>query len=501
MRRIERASLLGAGSALLALLGMAVALGLLWQGARLVFQPDSRDDLRRADALFAAGRYHDARAAYAAIVDRHPRFAAGLLRLGVVCAVRGERDAATQALALAIAAGADPAEREVIRLYQGQLAATAGRQAEAARFWRLIGAGSPLLGVQRVLEAESRLSAGDDAGAEERYRSALAASLPAEWRALALTRAALLHAAGDPAAAEADLKDIHAGARTWSQPATTWAAPLRPAAEPDAGQLAEVLRATPDRRAQMLGQIYLAAGLYGLAEAQFAMVDPNGAGAHAAAAYAAFTRWRAGDQAAGIRQLQDLVAARPDDTRARALLALAYLSSRDETSARTQLEIARALAPRAPDTRLAWAQWHVAQHDYVAAADEFAAALRDSSPAERGVYALALARFHADVSFEVCEAGLPAAEQAASLRADDEQAWIVLAAARLSCADPSGARDAAARALQLRRGPEALYYLGRALALLGDRSGARAALVRAADLAPASPWRERAEAQIAALGL
>jgi Flp pilus assembly protein TadD len=47
---------------------------------------------------------------------------------------------------------------------------------------------------------------------------------------------------------------------------------------------------------------------------------------------------------------------------------------------------------------------------------------------------------------------------------------------------------------------EAAYYLGRALAALGDAVGARQALVQAADAAPASVWRERAERQLALLG-
>ena len=56
----------------MALLALALALGILWQGARLVFRPDVQDELRRANALFAAGRYYDARAAYVSIVARWP---------------------------------------------------------------------------------------------------------------------------------------------------------------------------------------------------------------------------------------------------------------------------------------------------------------------------------------------------------------------------------------------------------------------------------------------
>ena len=54
---------------------LVLALLLLWQGARLTFRPDRLDDLRHADELFAAGRYHNARAAYTAVVTRAPRMA------------------------------------------------------------------------------------------------------------------------------------------------------------------------------------------------------------------------------------------------------------------------------------------------------------------------------------------------------------------------------------------------------------------------------------------
>jgi Flp pilus assembly protein TadD len=252
----------------------------------------------------------------------------------------------------------------------------------------------------------------------------------------------------------------------------------------------------------MLGQLYLSAELYTLAEAQFASVSPGSPSAIAAAAYAAYTRWRAGDHAEGLRRLQELVARYPDEPRARALLAVAYLTNREDDSAKAQLEAIRRLAPRAPDTHLAWGQWYAAQHDYVAAADAYRRALSDAAPEQRGSYALALARFYVDTAFQICESGRPAAEQAIAAMADDPRAWTSAAATRLACGDATGAQQAAGRALQEDPGnAEATYYLGRALAALGQRQAARAALVSAADLAPPSAWRERAEQQISILGL
>ena len=482
---------------------LVLALLLLWQGARLTFRPDQLDDLRHADALFAAGQYHNARAAYTAVVARAPRLAPALLRLGIVYAVRNERAAANEQLAYALDAGLSQADYELARLYQGWLAAQAGQRDQAMRYWATIGEHSAWLPVRRALEAENLLALADYAGAEASYRASAAAGLPSEWRALVATRLALLRASSDPTAALAELE--RTSIRSLISPAPAgliYAAALLPTADPDAGQLADALLAPAEQRPQLLGQLYLHAQLYGLAEAQFATVAPGSAGALAAATYAAYTRWIAGDRAGGLRRLQDLVAAHPTDPRARALLALAYLSTHDAPGAQAQLEIVRAQAPRAPETHLAWAQWYAAQHDYLAATEEYRLALSDAAPGERGTYALALARFHIDIALERCENGLPAAEEATRALPSDPRAWTTLASVRFGCGDPAGSRAAAEQALQ--RAPasaEASYYLGRALAALGDRPAARQALINAADLAPRSPWRERAEAQIATLGL
>lgn len=484
------------------LLALALALLVLWQAAGLVFRADPLNELRRADVLFVAARYHDARLAYGAIVQRRPDFAPALVRLGIVYAVRDERDAADKALASALGRGLSRRDYDLVRLYQGRVAASAGQFDQAARLWGAIEAGSPLFSLRRVLEAERFLSIADYAGAEASYRAALLGDLPRDWRALAYSRLALLHAAGDPATARDELAQLERLDRPAPTSSVDWTAPLLPATIAEPRQLAEALDAPSDRRAQLLGQIYLRAGLYALAELQFAAVGSDSPSALSAAAYAAYTRWSAGDRAEGLRRLRALVDAHPGEPRARALLALAYLANRDELKARAQLDAARALAPRAPDTYLAWGQWYAAQHDYIAAAEEYQRALDAAPPEQRGVYALAQARFHIDTSLRLCEAGQPAAAEAASALPDDPRAWTALAATRMGCGDPAGARAAAEQAQRHSPGSaEASYYLGRALALLGERTAARSALIQAADLAPASAWRERAEAQIVALGL
>lgn len=488
--------------AIVALARLALVLTVLWQGARLALRPDPRDALRRADALYVVGRYHDALAIYRAIVAREPQFVQAFVRLGMVTVVRGEYAEADRALAHALELGLTGNDHDLMRLYQGRAAAATGSRDEAAQLWATISERSPLYPLRRTLEAESLLAAGDYAGAEASYRAARQAGLPSRWRAVADLRLAALRASSDPPAALVELAGVE-GPRRWL-PADIDAltAPLIPTPALDPRALDAALRAAPDQRAQMLGQIYLQAGLYTLAEAQFAAVAPDSPAALGAAAYAAYTRWRAGDYAGGLQRLESLVAARPDEPRARSLLALAYLTNQNTQAAQSQLEVVRALAPRAPDTHLAWGQWYAVRHDYLAAAEEFQRALDEAPPEQRGLYALALARFHLDISLLVCETGRPAAEEAVLRLPDAPGAWSALASARLICGDAAGARVAAE--LALRHDPasaEASYYLGRALAALGDRIGARRALVNAADLAPASTWRDRAEAQLVVLGL
>jgi tetratricopeptide (TPR) repeat protein len=489
---------------------LVLVLAVLWQSARLAFRPDPQDDLRRLDGLFAAARYHEALRAALDLTRRAPDFAAGWARLGMLRTIRGEQTWASQALGYAVGLGLQGRDLDLTRLYQARVATAAGQRDEAAQFWRLVSDQSPLYRLRRVLEAEGLLAAQDYAGAEAAYRAALlptatrpAATLPPDWRTLAQTRLAALRASSDPATALAELARIGAPAPLGLLPPSDgMASPLLPNTGPDLQRIAAALGAAPEQRTQLLGQFYLDAGWYALAEVQFGAIASNSPGALAAATYAAYTRWRAGAREEGRRQLEALVAARPNEPRARALLALTYLADQDETAARAQLEAVRAMAPAAPDTHLAWAQWYAARHDYITAADEYRRAFNDALPAERGRYALAMARFHVDTALHVCDIGIVAAEESARLLPDEPRTWVVLAAARLGCGETAGARDAAARALA--RAPtdaEANYYLGRALAALGERTEARRVLIRAADLAPASPWRARAETQLSRLGL
>jgi tetratricopeptide (TPR) repeat protein len=464
---------------------------------RAVTRDDPRNGLRPADALLIDGRYHEALAAYQSIVRASPDFAPGLARLGMVQALRGERSEATVSLAGALGKGLQGGEADAVRLYQGVVATQEG--AQPAAFWSRIPASSPFYGARLVLTGAYLLQGGDYPGAEQALRDALLRPMAPAWQAAAHTQLALLRASSDPGAALAELDRANAPAG-WPAPApaAVWlAGPLAPRAD-DSAALRAALAEPPDMRALKLGQFYLGRELFGLAEAQFDAVPGTSQQALPAAAYAAYTRWRAGDRAGGLERLRALAEAYPGESRARALLAVAALASSTPDETRAQLALVSQLAPSDPATQLAWGQWYVTQRDYVAAAAAYARGLSLAPPTERGIYALHLARFHIATGLELCEQGLPAGEQAAALRAGDPQAWLALTQLRSACGDTAGAVAAASRAVALApQAAEALYRYGRALHAAGDLVGARQALIRAADAQPASAWRARAEQELA----
>jgi Flp pilus assembly protein TadD len=461
----------------------------------LAFRNDPRDDLRAADRLFVAGRFHEALAAYAPLGTALPT---AQLRLGMVRAVRGEALAAEAALRAAMNRSLSDGDYHLALLYLGHALHIRERHELALSTWALLEdcrspAACALRGPGRLLVAEAALQRGAYAEARAALETALALPLPPAWAALARYRLALLDASSSPDAALAQL-----ALPAPVTPEQLLLAPLLPAGSDGAAQLAAVLAAEPEARSQLLGQLYLELGLFGLAETQFALVDPTSPEALSAAAFAAYTRWRAGDVRTGLARLEALVAAHPDEPRARTLLALAYLDS-DAEAARAQLDAVADLRPGSANLELAWASWYAARREYAEASLAHERAVLQAPPAERPRFALLAARFHLATTYELCERGLPLAQLAAQGRADDADTQSALAATSYRCGDHVAATDAARAAQRVGAGPEAAYYLGAALAALGDSVAARAALIRAADLAPASIWRERAELALAAL--
>lgn len=463
----------------------------------LALRPDARDALREADRLFAAGRYYEALAAYESLASGLP---SAQLRAGMVHALRGERTAAERALRSAMQRGLAPADYHLALLYLGRALADDGRVDLAASTWRLLEdcrdpAACAYVAPGRALAADEAMARGDYRAAAEGHRAALAAPLPPGWAEHSAYRLALLLAADAPA----DAARLLAAAPSAPAPRDPLLAPLLPSAGDGPGRLAAVLAADPALRPQLLGQLYVGLGLYDLAEAQFAQVDPDGPEGLAAAAYAAYARWRAGDAAGGLARLEELVAEHPDEPGARMLLAMAYLTADASDAARDQIDAVASLAPGDPNIELAWASWHAARREYDQAALAYGRALVAAPAEEQGTYALLAARFHLATTYELCETGLPLAERAAELLPGDPEALSTVAAHRYHCGQFAAAAEAAGAARDAGAGPEAAYYLGVALAALGERDEARAALISAANLAPASDWRRRAETALSLL--
>jgi tetratricopeptide (TPR) repeat protein len=464
-------------------------------GAQL--PPGPHQNLRSADALFLSGRYYEALPAYQRIdADTLPLAA---LRLGMLRLIRGEFRPAERAIRAAMQAGLAPADYQLALLYLGQTLVGDGRSGLAGQTWALMDdCRSPEACAYRapahVLLAEDALRRGDFTAAEADYSAALAVPLPQGWADLATYRLALLRAAHDPAAASAMISPV---APRPNDTVDAFLAPLLPADSAWQGQLAAALTAQPEQsRPQLLGQLYLSQGLYGLAEAQFAQV-PAGTYARSAAVYAAYARWLADDRTNGLAQLEQIVAQRPDDPQARMILALAYLATDSSVAAYDQIDALAHLSPSDPDIHLAWANWYAASHDYPQASQEYALALEQARAEQRGRYALLGARFHLATTYELCISGMALAQAAVAALPSDSAAGTVLAAHQYYCDQPADAVASAQRAVESGGGAESVYYLGVALAALGQSDSARSALIRAADLAPASVWRERAETALA----
>jgi Flp pilus assembly protein TadD len=483
------------------ILGLCLALAVLSVSAWLVFRPDARDTMREAERLLLSGRYYDARAAYATLALQPQAEPLTWGRLGMVQAIRAEWSAATQTLGYAVGAGVAGTDHDLVRLYQGRVSDARRSFAEAHGVRATIPPSSPLYGVRLALDAETLLRSGDIAKAEQGFRAALAEALPPEWRTWCESRLVALLAARDQQAALQHTPIPASNVTPLAGDLRTLVAPLLPSNHPSRISILNVLQGPAEERQQLLGQLYLDAGWNDLAEVQFLAVPRNSALGPAAAAYAAYARWQAGDLGEGQRRLEQLVAEQPAEPRARALLALAYMAKDDFTQASKQLQTIQQLAPGAPDTQLALGQWYASQAEYAQAVDAYRRAIAAAMVDERAFYQQALAEFHLITAYNLCEEGLSIADLVARQQPQQARSFEVLAAMQLRCGNLAGATVSARRALTLApTSAEAAYYLGRALALSGDRRGARQALISAADLAPASDWRVRAEQELQVLG-
>jgi Tfp pilus assembly protein PilF len=479
------------------LLPALVSLLMLLQVARAVDYANQPDVLQRADMRFASGQYYTALQQYRAL--SHQQDTAALrLRLGILHTLRGEFALAEQKLWHAMLLEPSCADYELTTLYLGHVVASREQVPRALEIWQRPAVCAippeqrPYAGPRRVIQAEWALRQGEYGTAQAGYSTAITMTLPADWQAFTLYRLALLQAASDPDGALELLESPLSTVATQPDPFLT---PLLPTTfVRDSSQLYAVLQASDAERPQLLGQLYLNLEYYDLAERQFAQVPPDSPYALSAATYAAYAEWHTGEEQAAAEQLEQLVTHHPGELRVHVLQALTTISSDTLTSTATLTSTVGMLPTWHADTYLARALWYVAQSDYVNASLSYQQAI-DLAPAPmRGHYALVAAQFHLRTTYELCAEGLPVAQEASSQLTASAEAWTTLAAIRYQCSDFAGATIAAHHALTLDpQRAAAFFYRGAALARLNRLDEARITLIHAADLAPASIWRERAE--------
>ncbi len=481
-------------------------IGTLWCCHLLIYHLLARPTpLHRADRLLVQRQYYTAMQHYTALATAEQPPAALLLRLGMLHSIRGEYGSSSNLLWQAISRGLPPHEYELALLYLGRNSANSTNLSLAQTIWQdysrcqPVRPTCPYVGVRHVLMGDALLQHGDYAAAHAAYTRALELPLDAAWRRLATTRTALLLAREDREAARDLLATAHLP--TPADRVEPFTAPLLPPRYPQEQQLlADVLAANPADQLQLLGQLYLLRGDDALALHTFQQIPASNPHYGAAQAYIAYLQWRTSPDLNYTDGLTALATSNPAEPPAATLLLLSQMiaAALDQTSVPTST--LQRVPSGSAEHALVQATWHLFERDYAAARPYLRQVLARSSGTQRGHYALRIARFHHDTTYEQCSDGLDAAMIAVRELPASVQAWTLLAGIQFQCGDFAVAQRAAHQAIALddatpglQPPAEAWLYLGAAQLWQGDTHAARTALITAADLAPASTWRERAE--------
>ncbi|MDP9312817.1 MAG: hypothetical protein M3R24_18340 [Chloroflexota bacterium] len=466
--------------------------------ASLVLRPEPVGTaVRAAEALWQAGQFLEARAQLLAIppAEAPPRV---WVRLAQLHLLRGECVPAQRYVARALAGSSSQLRRDeaaLVHLVAGQCAALAGDRRYATAEWSAVDPRSPYRAVSDLLRGDDALHAAETTGALTSYTAALAGPLAEPLPAFAHLRMALVLAGKQP-----DVAREHLAAIGETLPPLT--ADLRPFVAlstkdvvKHSRQLEAILAADPAAHAQLLGQQLLDLGLPRLAIVHFEQVPDTAPEAVLARAYAAMARWQLGQKDAAAEQLRELAVYLPQDPAVATLYASIARERGELDAADKALAAAEAVHPLDPAIMVVRSDILVDRHAYAEAIAERRRALALARPEVRARYALALAQLHLDLTYQLCDAGIAAARQATTLAPADGMAWQLLAAVLYHCGDYHGTAEAARSGLAVMPDHTALlFYLGAGQWASGERQSGAANLRAAANLAPASEWRRRAEA-------
>lgn len=471
------------------------ALTLIVTVSVLVLRPaPEQAELRAAEQLWHSGRVAEALRRYQALRSSESAPALVDTRLSTIALLRGDCSQAQTYAATALRKPIRRDEAAQAHLIAAQCAARRGDLDRAQAEWQSVDPRSPYHALLDVLSGEYALRAGLRSTAIDDYTAALAAPLAEPWQSFARLRLSLALA---PEAPEAALQHLHSIPATLPAP-TPETRPLLPLSPGEivgqSRQLAAILAAPRQQQTQLLGQQLLGLDLLPLAIATFEQVPIDESSRSLAEAHAAYARWRLGQTSAAAAQLRELAARYPQEPLIATLHATVAIDAGNLEDAAAALDAAETRAPLDPAIVLVRSDLLVARREYPQAIAERRRARDIAQPEVRGRYALALAEQHLRLTFRVCDSGIDAAREATTIAATDPRSWQLLASMFYHCRSYKQAAEAAQRGLTLAPDDPALHFFrGAALWEDRDREAGQPHLIAAADLAPASEWRVRAE--------
>jgi len=259
--------------------------------------------------------------------------------------------------------------------------------------------------------------------------------------------------------------------------------------------LLETADAEPDpaRRALLLGASFLQRNELSLARRHFEQAVALAPSEADARAYLAHTLELQGETAAARKMLDRTLAMDPESVLAHYFLGLHLQGLGYVAGAQAELWAALRLDPENAALRVEMAETFVQVGDYAQAEEWYLGAV-EAAPNDVE-FQLLLVHFYLDHLYRVEQGGLPAAQAAVDLAADDARAYDLLGWAYHLAGRPLEAQQALSRALVL--DPDlasAHYHLGSLYATTGRPALARKHLQRAADLDRGGYLRSRAEA-------
>jgi tetratricopeptide (TPR) repeat protein len=248
----------------------------------------------------------------------------------------------------------------------------------------------------------------------------------------------------------------------------------------------------PARRHLLLGAAFLQRENLPLARRHLERSVALGPDNSEALAYLGHTLDRLGETTAGRLALEQSIALDPDSTIAQYFLAIHHRQVGNVKKAQAVLWQALLREPDDAALRAEMARCFEELGDYPQAEEWYQAAV-EAAPEDPG-FQLLLAQFYVDHLYRIEEGGVPAAQKAVDMAADEPAVHDVLGWAYVLAGQPVEGEQSLRQALAL--DPDlvrAHFHLGSLYARSGSRAQARYHLQRAVDLDTTGFYRERAQ--------